>query len=66
MDIKPSGDVLKALGALPTERAAAKPRVADVRQPERARLKRADAPAKPELPRQARAYRPGTILDIFV
>lgn len=66
MDIKPSGEVLKALGAIPLERVAAKPRLAEPHQADQARLKRAEAPAKAEATRPARFYRPGTLLDIYV
>ena len=66
MDIKPSGDVLKALSALHTQQAAAKPRVAQPQQVDSARFKRAEAPVRPETRQQARFYRPGTLLDIYV
>ncbi len=66
MEIKPSGDVLKALGALPMERVAAKPRVAPPEPTKRARLERAEAPVKAEASRPARFYRPGALLDIYV
>lgn len=66
MQINPSGDVIKALGALPAQQAAAKPRVAAPEQMDHARLKRAEAPVKAEETRPSRFYRPGTILDIVV
>lgn len=66
MDIKPSGDVLRALGALNADRVAVKPPVSPPEQSAAARLKRAEAPAKSELPGLARFYRPGTFLDIYV
>ena len=66
MDIKPSSEVLKALGTLHADRVAAKPPVSPANESSAARLKRAEAPAKPDMPRPARFYRPGTLLDIFV
>ncbi len=66
MDIRPSGEVLKALGALHTDRVAAKPRAAEPQGPDAARLKRAEMPAKSESPQPSRSYRPGSFLDIYV
>ena len=66
MDIKPSSEVLKALGTLHADRVAAKPPVSPASQSSPARFNRAEAPAKPDMPRPARSYRPGTFLDIYV
>ena len=66
MDIKPSSEVLKALGTLHADRVAAKPPVSQPEQSNAARLKLAEEPAKLDMPRSARLYRPGTFLDIYV
>lgn len=63
MQIKPSSDVLQALGALPVDRAAARPKVAAARAapPVQKQLAVKPADAQP-----GRNYRPGTFLDIYV
>ena len=67
MSIKPSADLLHALGTLPADRTAARPNVGrtDAARP----AARQFAP-KQSMPTQAdiksgRNYRPGTFLDIY-
>jgi hypothetical protein len=64
MDIKPSADVLQAIGSLHAERFAAKPRVA---APAVQAVRQTSAPnTPPQDINPARLYRPGSFLDIFV
>ena len=72
MQIKPSSDVLQALGNLPVERAPARPKPAAVQQlraPAKPAAKqvapRNSVPAPTDL-KPGRNYRPGTFLDIYV
>ncbi|HLF58228.1 MAG TPA: hypothetical protein VI732_01225 [Alphaproteobacteria bacterium] len=63
MQIKPSADVLQALGSLPVDRVPGRPKVATAQAarpvPKETAPKQADVGS-------SRSYRPGTFLDIFV